>query len=78
MGTAGMGDALTGVIGSFLAQGFTPIQAAIQGIYYHGKAGDIVKQEQGETARRGKHRFGGTEGGDRQCHRRQQEQGRLE
>jgi len=49
MGTSGMGDALTGVIGSFLAQGFTPIQAAIQGIYYHGKAGDIVKQEQGET-----------------------------
>lgn len=48
MATAGMGDALTGIIGSFLAQGLSPFQAAMQGIYYHGKAGDIVSRDQGQ------------------------------
>ena len=48
MATAGMGDALTGMIGSFLAQGYTPLLAAINGMYYHGLAGDIAVQTNGQ------------------------------
>lgn len=42
MATAGMGDALTGIIGSFLAQGNSAEMSAINGMYYHGLAGDIA------------------------------------
>jgi hydroxyethylthiazole kinase-like uncharacterized protein yjeF len=37
----GSGDALTGVITSFLAQGYTPIDAANVGVYIHGLAADL-------------------------------------
>lgn len=40
MASAGMGDVLTGIIGSFLAQGYAPQEAAIYGMYLHGLAGD--------------------------------------
>lgn len=40
MATAGSGDVLTGVILSLLAQGYTPTQAAVMGVFLHGKAGD--------------------------------------
>lgn len=40
MATAGSGDVLTGIILSFLAQGYTPHEAAILGVYEHGLAGD--------------------------------------
>lgn len=39
LATAGSGDLLSGMIGSFLAQGYTPLDAAMRGVYYHGKAG---------------------------------------
>lgn len=42
MATVGMGDVLTGMISSLLAQGLTPIDAAITGVYLHGLAGDIA------------------------------------
>nr|WP_294858540.1 NAD(P)H-hydrate dehydratase [uncultured Fluviicola sp.] len=42
----GSGDALTGVITSFLAQGYTPINAAKAGVYLHGLAADLTLQEQ--------------------------------
>lgn len=48
MATAGMGDALTGMIGSFLAQGYSAAESAINGIFYHGKAGDIAIEQQGK------------------------------
>lgn len=48
MASAGMGDALTGMIGSFLAQGYDAQEAAIRGIYYHGKAGDIAAEKVGK------------------------------
>lgn len=42
MATAGMGDVLTGMIGSFLAQGMDARNAAMAGMFFHGKAGDIA------------------------------------
>lgn len=47
MATAGSGDVLTGVITSFLAQGYTPIMAAKFGVYLHGLAGDIAADQFG-------------------------------
>ena len=40
MATGGMGDVLTGIITSLLAQKYTPEEACIVGAYIHGKAGD--------------------------------------
>ena len=49
MATAGTGDVLTGMIGSLLAQGHGPTQAACLGVYLHGLAGDLAAQERGEA-----------------------------
>ncbi|HEY0176037.1 MAG TPA: NAD(P)H-hydrate dehydratase, partial [Pedobacter sp.] len=40
MAQGGMGDVLTGLIASFLAQGYTSQQAAYIACYLHGKSGD--------------------------------------
>lgn len=48
MATAGAGDVLTGIIASFIAQGFRPEHAATVGVYIHGLAGDIAASELGE------------------------------
>ncbi|HVW95375.1 MAG TPA: NAD(P)H-hydrate dehydratase [Mucilaginibacter sp.] len=40
MATGGMGDVLTGIITSLLAQKYSPEEACIIGAYIHGKAGD--------------------------------------
>jgi hydroxyethylthiazole kinase-like uncharacterized protein yjeF len=40
MATGGMGDVLTGIITSLLAQRYSPGDACIIGAYIHGKAGD--------------------------------------
>ena len=45
MAKAGSGDVLTGIILSLLAQGYTPENAAIIGVYLHGMAGDIAAEE---------------------------------
>ena len=42
----GSGDALTGIITSFLAQAYAPFDAAKLGVYVHGLAADISLQEQ--------------------------------
>ncbi len=46
MATAGSGDALTGILGSLLAQGFNKEEAALFGVYLHGLAGDETRQNQ--------------------------------
>ncbi len=50
MSTAGAGDVLTGMITSFLAQGYSPFQSTLLGIYLHGLAGDLCAQELSENA----------------------------
>ncbi|MFA5073983.1 MAG: NAD(P)H-hydrate dehydratase [Nitrospirota bacterium] len=49
MATGGTGDALTGIIGGLLAQGYHPTQAACLGVYVHGLAGDLAAKEKGEA-----------------------------
>lgn len=39
----GSGDVLTGLIGSLLAQGASPVQAAAAGVWLHGRAGDLAE-----------------------------------
>lgn len=48
LGTAGSGDVLAGIIGSFLAQGLTAHQAAIWGVHFHALAGEAVAKDGGE------------------------------
>lgn len=40
MASGGMGDVLTGIITSFLAQSYSPVEAAMIAVFIHGKAGD--------------------------------------
>jgi len=49
MASGGMGDVLAGIIGAFLARDVDPFEAACCGVYLHGLAGDILKEEMGDT-----------------------------
>ncbi len=42
LATAGTGDVLTGMIGTLLAQGLAPVDAARVGAYWHGRAGRLA------------------------------------
>lgn len=50
MATAGSGDVLTGIILSLLAQHYTPEEAALIGVFMHGRAGDRAAAEKGMEA----------------------------
>lgn len=50
MATGGSGDVLTGIITSFLAQGYAPADAAVLGVYLHGFAGDVAALAAGEPS----------------------------
>ena len=47
MATAGSGDVLTGIITGLRAQGYPALDAAIFGVYLHGRAGDIAVESTG-------------------------------
>ena len=49
MATAGMGDALTGIIVGLLAQGLSAWDAARSGVFLHGLAGDHASQKFGQA-----------------------------
>lgn len=42
MATGGSGDVLTGILTGLLAQKYSPVDAAILGVFLHGLAGDLV------------------------------------
>lgn len=50
MGTAGSGDALSGVITGLLSQGYDALLASVFGVYLHGRAGDIAAGQLGYEA----------------------------
>lgn len=45
MAKGGNGDALTGIITALLAQGYAPQDAAVFGVWLHGKAGDLAAEK---------------------------------
>ncbi len=47
MAAGGMGDVLSGVIGSLLCQGLSSLEAAAAGVFLHGKAGDRLNTMKG-------------------------------
>lgn len=47
MATGGSGDVLTGVIAALIAQGLDTFDAACLGVYAHGLAGDIARDNNG-------------------------------
>ncbi|MFQ5823298.1 MAG: NAD(P)H-hydrate dehydratase [bacterium] len=49
MATAGMGDVLTGIIAGLVAQGVSPLDGALAGVYLHGLAGDLAKSKMGQA-----------------------------
>lgn len=42
LASGGTGDVLSGIIGSFMAQGLTSLDAANAGVYVHGAAADVL------------------------------------
>jgi len=50
MASGGSGDVLTGMIGSFLAQGVSPLYSCLLGTFLHGLAGDLASLEIEEEA----------------------------
>ncbi len=47
MATGGSGDVLAGLIGGLLSQGYDSHEAAVLGVYMHGKAGDLASEKFG-------------------------------
>jgi hydroxyethylthiazole kinase-like uncharacterized protein yjeF len=50
MATGGTGDVLAGLIGALLGQGLEAFEAAQLGVYLHGLAGDLARDEGGEVS----------------------------
>jgi NAD(P)H-hydrate epimerase len=50
MATGGTGDVLTGVVAALMAQGMDSFNASVLGVYVHGRAGDLARDELGEVS----------------------------
>ncbi|GAB4200026.1 MAG: bifunctional ADP-dependent NAD(P)H-hydrate dehydratase/NAD(P)H-hydrate epimerase [Roseiflexaceae bacterium] len=49
LATAGTGDVLAGAIAGLLAQGLEPFEAAALGVYLHGAAGRLLREDLGDA-----------------------------
>jgi NAD(P)H-hydrate epimerase len=49
LSSGGAGDVLTGLIGGFLARGWSMAEAAIAGVYLHGMAADYLAEDMGQV-----------------------------
>jgi hydroxyethylthiazole kinase-like uncharacterized protein yjeF len=49
LASGGTGDVLAGALAGFLAQGLSPFEAAICGVYVHAAAGEEARQEMGDA-----------------------------
>jgi NAD(P)H-hydrate epimerase len=49
LGSGGTGDVLAGLIGSLVAQGLAPYDAARAGVFLHGRGGDRLSDELGDA-----------------------------
>jgi len=50
MATAGSGDVLTGFLTGLLSQGYTSFETSLLGVYLHGLAGDLYKENYAEES----------------------------
>jgi NAD(P)H-hydrate epimerase len=50
MATGGSGDVLTGILTGLLAQGYSPLEASLLGVYIHGLSADICVTNSSEEA----------------------------
>ena len=50
MATGGSGDVLSGIIVSFLAQGYSPLFSAKAAVYLHGEAGDKAASKRNQES----------------------------
>ena len=50
MATAGSGDVLTGILLGLLAQSYSPLNAALTGVFLHGLAGDIAAGDKSQES----------------------------
>jgi NAD(P)H-hydrate epimerase len=48
LASGGTGDVLGGMIAALIAQGATPFDAAVAGVYLHGRAGDDLAERYGD------------------------------
>lgn len=49
LASGGTGDVLTGIIAGLMAQGLSPEDATCCGVYLHGAAGEVVREELGDS-----------------------------
>ncbi len=49
MASGGMGDVLAGLVAALLARDTDPLDAACAAVYLHGLAGDLLREEMGDT-----------------------------
>ena len=50
MATGGCGDVLTGLIAALIGQKLAPFDAAVLGVWLHGRAGDLAAKAMGEVS----------------------------